>query len=176
MEKTIAAFERVERVLGENDTSKLPATYGDLNRQQMLLEGLRAGKATFQDGLKHKHTAFDYTTHLYSLANAGPFGLTTFLFTPFLKLVGTDEQVAYWLPLAESGQITGSYAQTEMAHGTHVGGVETTATFDPETGEFVIHSPSLTSAKYCKSSLCCVKPRKEKQKPRLLTLLILQHS
>ncbi|KUJ19073.1 acyl-CoA oxidase [Mollisia scopiformis] len=147
MEQAIAAFERVENILGD-DNFKLPATYGDLNRQQMLLEGLRAGKATFQDGLKHNHSIFDYTTHLFSLGNANPCGLTAFLFTPFLKLVGTDEQVAHWLPLAESGQIIGSYSQTEMAHGTHVGGIETTATFDRETDEFVIHSPTPTSAKY----------------------------
>lgn len=148
MEQTIAAFERIEKALGD-DTFKLPAAYGDVNRQQMLLEGLRAGKETFQDGLKNKHSVFEYTTHLFSLGNANPFGLTGFLFTPFLKLVGTPEQVKYWLPLAESGQITGSYAQTEMSHGTQVGGIETTATFDQGTDEFDIHSPSLMSAKYC---------------------------
>jgi alkylation response protein AidB-like acyl-CoA dehydrogenase len=35
-----------------------------------------------------------------------------------------------------------------LGHGTHVGGIETTATFDKETDEFVIHSPTITSAKY----------------------------
>lgn len=152
MEQTIAAFKRIENSLGD-DTFKLPTTYGDLNRQQILLEGLRAGKATFQDGLKHKHSVFEYTTHLFSLGNANPLGLTGFLFTPFLKLVGTIEQVEYWLPLAESGQITGSYAQTEMSNGTQVGGIETIATFDRETDEFDIHSPSLTSVKYCEFDL-----------------------
>lgn len=74
--------------------------------------------------------------------------MTSFLFTPFLKLVGTPEQVGHWLPLAESGKIIGSYAQTEVSHGTNVGGIESTATFDHETDQFIIHSPSLTSAKY----------------------------
>ncbi|KAE8446818.1 hypothetical protein EG329_011595 [Mollisiaceae sp. DMI_Dod_QoI] len=148
MDETVAAFSRVEKVLGTDNNFKLPVTYGDLNRQEVLLEGLRAGKITLQDGLEHRHSVFEYTTHLFSLANANPFGLTSFLFTPFLKLVGTPEQVGYWAPLAESGKITGSYAQTELAHGTHVGGIETTATFDHENDEFVIHSPTLTSAKY----------------------------
>ncbi|KAF8857328.1 acyl-CoA oxidase [Acephala macrosclerotiorum] len=148
MEEMIAAFERIEKALGTNDTFKLPVTYGELNRQEMFLEGLRAGKVTFQDGVKHKHKVFEYITHLFCLANANPFGLTDFLFTPYLKLVGTPEQVAHWLPLAESGKIIGSYAQTELSHGTNVGGIETTATFDHEADQFVIHSPSFTSAKY----------------------------
>ncbi len=44
--------------------------------------------------------------------------------------------------------MTGSYTQTELAHGTFVGGIETTATLDKETDEFIIHSPTLTSIKY----------------------------
>lgn len=62
MEETIAAFKRIEKALGTDDTFKLPATYGDLNRQEMFLEGLRAGKFTFQDGVKHKHKVFEYIT------------------------------------------------------------------------------------------------------------------
>ena len=30
---------------------------------------------------------------------------------------GTEEQKAKWLPLAESNQIIGTYAQTELGHG-----------------------------------------------------------
>ncbi len=39
-------------------------------------------------------------------------------------------------------------AEHRLGHGTFVGGIETTATFDKYTDEFVIHSPSLTSTKY----------------------------
>jgi acyl-CoA oxidase len=119
-----------------------------MNRQELILEGLRAGKITFEDGVDHNCDRFHYVSHIGVLANSNPFGLTTFLFTPFLKLQGTDEQVAYWLPLAESGKITGSYTQTELSHGSFVGGIETTATFEKETDEFIIHSPTLTSTKY----------------------------
>lgn len=37
---------------------------------------------------------------------------------------------------------------TELGHGSNVAGLETTATFDPATDEFIIHSPSLTSTKF----------------------------
>lgn len=38
--------------------------------------------------------------------------------------------------------------QTELAHGSNVGALETTATYISETKEFEIHSPTLTSSKW----------------------------
>ncbi|XP_051137037.1 peroxisomal acyl-coenzyme A oxidase 1-like isoform X2 [Andrographis paniculata] len=70
------------------------------------------------------------------------------MFVPAIKGQGTDEQQQEWLPLAYKMQIIGCYAQTELGHGSNVQGLETTATFDPTTDEFVIHSPTLTSCKW----------------------------
>ncbi|XP_074372728.1 putative peroxisomal acyl-coenzyme A oxidase 1.2 isoform X3 [Apium graveolens] len=61
------------------------------------------------------------------------------MFVPAIKGQGTEEQQEKWLPLAQKMQIIGCYAQTER--------LETTATFDSKTDEFVIHSPTLTSSK-----------------------------
>ncbi|XP_019423731.1 PREDICTED: peroxisomal acyl-coenzyme A oxidase 1-like isoform X2 [Lupinus angustifolius] len=70
------------------------------------------------------------------------------MFIPAIKGQGTEEQQRKWLPLAQKMQIIGCYAQTELGHGSNVQGLETTATFDPKTDEFVIHSPTLTSSKW----------------------------
>lgn len=35
-----------------------------------------------------------------------------------------------------------------MGHGTFLRGLETTATYDPSTQEFVLHSPTITSTKW----------------------------
>lgn len=45
-------------------------------------------------------------------------------------------------------KILGTYAQTEMGHGSNVRGLETTATYDPDTQEFVVHSPTLSATKW----------------------------
>jgi acyl-CoA oxidase len=113
LDRTVTAFHRVEKAMGTDDTSKLPAVYCDINRQELLLDGLRNGKITFEDGYDNDSDVFHYISHFVALGNSNPFGLTMFLFTPTLKLQGSDEQVAYWLPLAEAGKIIGSYAQTE---------------------------------------------------------------
>ncbi|PPR83977.1 hypothetical protein GOBAR_AA36742 [Gossypium barbadense] len=70
------------------------------------------------------------------------------MFIPAIKGQGTEEQHEKWLPMAYKMQIIGCYAQTELGHGSNVQGLETTATFDPQTDEFVIHSPTLTSSKW----------------------------
>ncbi|KAL4295243.1 hypothetical protein GQ457_12G001310 [Hibiscus cannabinus] len=70
------------------------------------------------------------------------------MFIPAIEGQGTEEQKQKWLPMAYKMQIIGCYAQTELGHGSNVQGLETTATFDPETDEFVIHSPTLTSSKW----------------------------
>ncbi|KAJ4956491.1 hypothetical protein NE237_013274 [Protea cynaroides] len=70
------------------------------------------------------------------------------MFIPSIKGLGTEEQLQKWLPLANTMRIIGCYAQTELGHGSNVQGLETTATFDPKTDEFILHSPTLTSSKW----------------------------
>lgn len=69
------------------------------------------------------------------------------MFVPAIRGQGTEEQQQKWLPLAYKMQIIGCYAQTELGHGSNVQGLETTATFDPSTDEFIMNSPTLTSSK-----------------------------
>ncbi|KAG6460353.1 hypothetical protein O3G_MSEX011931 [Manduca sexta] len=70
------------------------------------------------------------------------------MFVPTILGQCTAEQQSEWLPRALSMQVIGTYAQTELGHGTFIRGLETTATYDPETEEFVLHSPTLSSFKW----------------------------
>lgn len=78
----------------------------------------------------------------------GSLGVHFSMFLTFLKTNASPEQQAKWLELAQEGRYFGAYAQTELGHGSNVRGLETTATFDKETDEFVVHSPTLTSLKW----------------------------
>ncbi|ELR15635.1 acylCoA oxidase like protein [Acanthamoeba castellanii str. Neff] len=69
-------------------------------------------------------------------------------FVPFIRSQASPEQAQKWLPLAEQYRIIGAYAQTELGHGSNVQGLETTATFVPETDEFELHTPTLTATKW----------------------------
>jgi len=61
---------------------------------------------------------------------------------------GNEEQKKKWLGPASRYEILGGYAQTEMGHGSYIRGLETTATYDPKTQEFILNSPTLTSLKW----------------------------
>lgn len=60
----------------------------------------------------------------------------------------SPEQQSKWVAKAKNYEIIGCYAQTELGHGSNVRGLETTATFIPETDEFDVHTPSLRATKF----------------------------
>lgn len=57
--------------------------------------------------------------------------------------------------------LLGCFAMTETGHGSDVQALETTATFDPVTDEFVIHSPRHRHAR-----TTSVAPRSTRRSPR----------
>ena len=52
------------------------------------------------------------------------------------------------MPLVDNLHIIGCYVQTELGHGSNVAGLETTATFDKDKDEFVIHTPHIKATKF----------------------------
>ncbi|TMW63106.1 hypothetical protein Poli38472_002047 [Pythium oligandrum] len=84
---------------------------------------------------------------------SSPTTLHTLMFIKNLALLFTEEQQQKWVQLAKDCRMVGCYAQTELGHGSNVRGLETTATFIPETDEFEIHSPTLSSIKWWPGAL-----------------------
>lgn len=69
------------------------------------------------------------------------------LFGGAIENLGTQRHHdAYVRPLI-SLDLAGCFAMTETGHGSDVQSLETTATYDPDAEEFVIHSPTPTSRK-----------------------------
>ena len=61
---------------------------------------------------------------------------------------GNEEQVKFWAPKVLNFEICGSYAQTELGHGSNVRGLQTIAEYDKKTEEFVLNTPTLQSIKW----------------------------
>ena len=61
--------------------------------------------------------------------------------------LGTDEQIARWMPDIVAAKHLGCFAMTEMGHGSDVASIETTLTYDPETDEIVVDSPTASATK-----------------------------
>ncbi|KAL4713952.1 hypothetical protein ACJJTC_015606 [Scirpophaga incertulas] len=83
-----------------------------------------------------------------TMRDGSPFAIHFMMFMPAIMSLATEEQQDRWMPRAWEGNIIGSYAQTELGHGTFVRGLETLATYDNHTKEFVLHSPTITSYKW----------------------------
>ncbi|KAJ7918317.1 peroxisomal oxidase [Mycena leptocephala] len=69
-------------------------------------------------------------------------------FEPVFRLQASPELFSQYAELIATKGIIGCYLQTELAHGTNVSRLETTATYIPEMCEFDINSPTLTSTKW----------------------------
>ncbi|XP_046437012.1 probable peroxisomal acyl-coenzyme A oxidase 1 [Daphnia pulex] len=87
------------------------------------------------------------------LKEGNPLALHYVMFIPALMGQGTIDQQAKWLEKAYNLNMIGTYAQTELGHGTFLRGLETRATYDPKTQEFILESPSLTAYKWWPGSL-----------------------
>jgi len=78
------------------------------------------------------------------------------LFLPTLLSHCSNEQRDWWLYRCFKMQIVGSYAQTELGHGSNVRGLQTTAVYDKSTKEFVLNTPTLRSIKWWPGALAKV--------------------
>ena len=69
------------------------------------------------------------------------FGVQFGLFGGSVAQLGTDKHHDRYLARIASLELPGCYAMTETGHGSNVRDIETTATWDPVEGDFVIHTP-----------------------------------
>lgn len=89
-------------------------------------------------------TIFDPLTGIRISVNLG-------LYINCIKGNGTDSQYKYWCVDGEAKDLKrlyGCFGMTELGHGSNVAGLETTATFDRETDEFIIDTPHIGATKW----------------------------
>jgi len=133
------------RILGED-----PITRNDFSE---LGKGRVELFKVFAEKNKRFHELFNLTEGnvlplLTHFSNQMPGSLSMYMFLPYIKHLGTDEQIKKWVERTLQMEVIGTYAQTELGHGSDVRSLETTATFDKETDQFIINSPTITSTKF----------------------------
>jgi len=144
--KKTEELEKLRKVV-ENDPKMRIDDLPFLSRTEKITRGIQMNHRLFELSKELGLETGDRTLRMFLPMETG-LDLHNFVFVPFLKSQTTAEQAEKWVPLAENYAIIGSYSQTELGHGSNVRGLETTATFVPETDEIEIHSPTLTSTKW----------------------------
>ncbi|CAN4087258.1 unnamed protein product [Withania somnifera] len=75
-------------------------------------------------------------------------GVHFFLWGGAIQFFGTKRHHDKWLKDTEDYVVKGCFSMTELGHGSNVRGIETVATYDSSTGEFVINTPCESAQKY----------------------------
>ncbi|XP_028031521.1 probable peroxisomal acyl-coenzyme A oxidase 1 [Bombyx mandarina] len=149
--------KREEKVLKEGiHIDQVPSEYLShkekyelaIKKASLMFKLLRKWQEEENTGMENYRAVLGGALGSAILEDGSPLTLHYVMFIPTLMGQGTVEQQAYWIGRAFNVDIIGTYAQTELGHGTFVRGLETTATYDPKTKEFVLHSPSLTAYKW----------------------------
>ncbi|XP_028165831.1 probable peroxisomal acyl-coenzyme A oxidase 1 isoform X2 [Ostrinia furnacalis] len=156
-DKTEERKKREDMVLKEGiHEEEVPAEYLShkesyqlaVKKACLLFKMIRRLQEEENTGMENYMAVLGGTLGSAILRDGSPLTLHYVMFIPTLMGQATVEQQAYWIGRAFNLDIVGTYAQTELGHGTFVRGLETTATYDPTTKEFVLHSPTLTSYKW----------------------------
>lgn len=84
---------------------------------------------------------------MFDLSLVVKFGVQFGLFGGSIMFLGTQKHHERYLPDVASLKRLGGFAMTESGHGSNVRVLETTATYDPDSEEFVINSPTMSSRK-----------------------------
>ena len=125
----------------------------NLARQDRYHLALARSKELRRLSLQHNWSLDDYKMAQYLVGEVAPYTLHTVMFMTSIREQANEEQLKEWMPRVDSWEIIGCYGQTELGHGSNVRGVETQATWNADTKDFTIHSPTLTAAKWWNGSL-----------------------
>eukprot|EP00761_Pharyngomonas_kirbyi_P006799 gb/GECH01006808.1/.p1 GENE.gb/GECH01006808.1/~~gb/GECH01006808.1/.p1 ORF type:complete len:1078 (+),score=269.99 gb/GECH01006808.1/:1-3234(+) len=113
---------------------------------QLLEQGFINGASILGDPLK----MFAYLETLSNLPDAFPPKLSIHygLYGGTVMFLGTEYHHQQFLSNFESADKIGCFCMTELGHGTNVKEIQTTATYDINTKEFIINTPSESAQKY----------------------------
>ncbi|MBK8506855.1 MAG: acyl-CoA dehydrogenase family protein [Saprospiraceae bacterium] len=91
-------------------------------------------------------SVFEVLSH-FDLSLAVKFGVQFGLFGGSVQHLGTKKHHDKYLTAIGNGELLGCFAMTETGHGSNVRDLETTATYDADTHQLVVHTPHNAAGK-----------------------------
>ena len=135
----------------ESIIDKNPETFHQIynyDREQALSHHVKEFIRIHKPYKNFKPTREDIGTMMEVSVGYGALNNSHGIFISTIIGQGNEEQAKFWVSKLYNFEITGSYAQTELGHGSNVRGLQTTAVFDKETDEFVLNTPTLQAIKW----------------------------
>ncbi|PVZ99193.1 hypothetical protein BB558_004798 [Smittium angustum] len=137
----------------ERDQNWVIEDYPNLTMEETRERAMKKVKNLADKLMSEPKSKFTLRMSLISVVDPGfwtRFGVHMGLFLGAVQGQATPSQLNYW---AQKGAFSlkgmyGCFGMTELGHGSNVAGLETTATFDKERDQFVIHTPTLTATKW----------------------------
>ncbi|ELR12034.1 acyl-CoA dehydrogenase, middle domain containing protein [Acanthamoeba castellanii str. Neff] len=145
-----ALKERMALII-ERDPVLFVKNYYDMTRpeaRQKCMAQVRRALQIAQQLKPEEQRAFSQAIASYDRTLSMRLYVHCTLFKESIYTHGTKEQWLKWKDDIESARVLGCFAMTELGHSSFLRGIETTATYDKATGEFILHSPTLTASKW----------------------------
>ncbi|KAJ4834015.1 Acyl-coenzyme A oxidase 3, peroxisomal [Turnera subulata] len=151
-EKLFNPVERGGRVFTVPDYNQSMEQQREMTRRRMewlaekgVFKGWITGKG---EEWELKRLALEEAIVTYDQSLVIMWGVHFLLWGLTVKSLGTRRHHEKWLKPTEDYKFIGCFAMTELGHGSNVRGLETVATYDAKTSEFVINTPCESAQKY----------------------------
>ncbi len=149
--------QKLRQLLQSEDFRKEHAADRDSYRQEVLkwcqvLARAGYGSLSYPETYGGRDNMRDYfatmeTLSLFDLSLTIKYGVQFGLFGGSILSLGTRKHHEQYLKDVGTLALPGCFAMTETGHGSNVRDIETTATYDQESNEFIVHTPSPSARK-----------------------------
>lgn len=149
--------QKLRQLLQSEDFRKEHAADRDSYRQEVLkwcqvLARVGYGSLSYPETYGGRDNMMDYFAtmeilSLFDLSLTIKYGVQFGLFGGSILSLGTRKHHDRYLKDAGTLALPGCFAMTETGHGSNVRDIETIATYDQESNEFIVHTPSPSARK-----------------------------